>query len=199
MAPNREIIVPVPLDEYFELLSAHDKLTRPVRTRAQAAREKVAKVTDMVTSRLPVLSQPAVRGRKRTEISCLHLESEIERSLRQFSRYYRHPDVDPLFDVFYTCRAHYLYFYDEESRQMIEQYQQRIQDIFRSRKYNDLSWGAHDRYPRPQTEAAPVLAEYMSRLPVELQPALPLYIACHFISKPNLSIPIEIEQAICSS
>lgn len=72
MSPERseepqggQVVVSVPLGEYLDLLSTRAALNRPVRTHAQAARERVERVVKMAGSRLLVLREPEVRGRKK--------------------------------------------------------------------------------------------------------------------------------------
>lgn len=196
-SPDNQITVSVPLDEYFELLSAREILNKPVRTHAQAAEERVTKVLDEATSKLTDVLSSKTRYRLRTQNSINVLQTKILLAAGKFGNYH-HSDTEIRPGVvFRSCINHYRFFYDKIAREkMIQVNEDTKIRISHISIFSDLK--SSDLYPLSTYQEPPNLIEYQGRLHWQLRPLLPVYVATYFITRSDLLLPPEINQAISS-
>lgn len=196
--PGDKVIVPVPLDEYLELLSAREILNRPVRHRVQAAEENITVVLGHALDKLHTLAIPEIRDQKRTKINCGALERKIFRAVMRFNRHHDYSKERPHATyIFNRCLSHYIFFYDEDAREKML----RAREDLRAKISNVPSFGlgldaVSSLYPLPRTLEPPNLVEYKLQLPLQLNPLLPVYVATYFVPRPGLTMPSEINEVL---
>lgn len=190
-----EITVPVPLDEYLSLLSARETLNRRVRTHAQASEENLDKIFKEATGKLAQLNNTEQRAKKRTLISCNSIGWKLLYSAKRFYGYHDSEGENPHY-IFRFCLWHYQYFYDPVRKKEMIEVDERYKHWSKQLPFEEKLRA--ELYPLSRMQMQPHLSDYQSQLADKLRPLLPFYVATHFIPRPDLPFPSEIEEILGS-